>query len=99
MEKYRKLTKENLEWLSFIPEGWEKSFGTDLRKEFDEVLARENIEAFEIIDVKEKWGELRIYYFPQNDEIEKIINKYSIISRRICLACGSAKPCAKHPNY
>ena len=99
MEKYRKLTEENLEWLSFIPEGWEKTFGADLRKELDEVLARENIEAFEIIDVKEKWGELRIYYFPQNDEIEKVIDKYSMISRNICLACGSTKPCAKHPYY
>lgn len=99
MEKYIRLTKENLEWLNFIPEGWGKSFGTDLRKELDEVLVRENIEAFEIIDVKEKWGELRIYFFPQNDEIEKVIDKYSMISRSICLACGSSKPCAKHPYY
>ena len=99
MEKYKRLTKENLEWLSFIPEGWDKSFGADLRKELDEVLARENIEAFEIIDVKEKWGELRIYYFPQNDGIEKVIDKYSMISRNICLACGSTKLCAKHPYY
>ena len=99
MEKYKRLTTENLEWLSFIPEGWEKSFGADLRKELDDVLARENIEAFEIIDVKEKWGELRIYFFPHDDVIENVIDKYSIISRSICRACGSTKPCAKHPYY
>ena len=82
-----------------IPEGWEKSFGADLRKELDDVLARENIEAFEIIDVKEKWGELRIYFFPHDDVIENVIDEYSIISRSICLACGSKKPCAKQPYF
>lgn len=28
-------------------------------------------------------GELRIYFFPHNDEIEKVVDKYSIISRNI----------------
>jgi hypothetical protein len=50
-----------------------------------EELEKYNIE---IAQIKEKYGELRIYVYEYNPEVEKIIEKYSKLSTETCEICG-----------
>ena len=71
-------------WMGVIPEGWHKLFYmmlTDIDK-YDE-LGR-----WELIDVKEKYGEMRVAYTGGNKEINDIIEKYQWISQYVCEDCG-----------
>ena len=76
-----------------IPEGWREAFGEMLIKDIDEVVKRDNIEVggdfgFRVMEIKEKWGELRMYFFNSTDEIERIVTNYSMLSKNICIGCG-----------
>ena len=67
-----------------IPDGWRKSVVPKL------------VDDFVISDCKEKFGELRVYWYYENpidddllyDKIEEIIGKYELISRKTCVKCG-----------
>lgn len=96
----KKLSDEQVKYLKlFIPEGWYKAFGEQLIQELDDIIYSENIKDFEITDVKEKWLELRIYVYPYNEKVEQVIDKYTNLSHKYCLACGELRPCANHPYY
>lgn len=96
----KKLSDEQVNYLkTFIPQGWYKVFGEQLIQELDDVVYSENIEDFEITDVKEKWLELRIYVYPYNEKVEQVIDKYINLSHKYYLACGELRPCANHPYY
>ena len=98
--KMNKLTKEQIDYLqTSIPEGWFKAFGKELIQDLNEAIDSENIEDFEFLEVKEKWLELRMYIHPYNERIEQIIEKYTELSRKYCLACGSPKPCKEDPYF
>ena len=72
-----------------MPEGWRKAFGNMMMEELREVLIEENfLDGFRILEIKEKWGELRLYTNYHNDKIERIIKKYTTLSRNICILCG-----------
>lgn len=43
---------------------------------------------FKIIQLKEKYAELRVYYVAGNNDIDEIISDYSAISRHTCELCG-----------
>lgn len=95
-----KLTNEQINYLqASIPEGWFKVFGKELIQDLNEAIVSENIKDFEILEVKEKWLELRMYIHPYNERIEEIIEKYMELSRKYCLACGSPRPCKKHTYF
>lgn len=48
-----------------------------------------NVEEFEVVQVKEKFGQLRFYYSGYFDkEIEKLIGKYEKKSGKTCEVCG-----------
>lgn len=71
--------------------GWWKVLGEDLVAEIDEILSRtdsEFKENFEILQAKEKYGRLRIYGSPYNEELEALFTEYSIMSKYICPICG-----------
>ena len=75
--------------LDSMPEGWRKAFGNMMMEELREVLIEENfLNGFRILEIKEKWGELRLYTNYHNDKIERIIKKYTTLSRNICILCG-----------
>jgi hypothetical protein len=68
--------------------GWRKSFGIEMMKEIRKQLIKEKfLFKFRITDIKEKYGSLRMYH-NGSEEIEKIVDKYEDISRKICLICG-----------
>ena len=71
--------------------GWWKVLGNDLIAEMDEILSRtdsEFQENFEIFQAKEKYGRLRIYGSPYNEELEDLFSEYSVMSKYICPVCG-----------
>ena len=74
-----------------FPRGWWKAFGLMLCEELREELIRCNyLRQFRLEQVKEKFGELRIYFngIPRDCHVDNIINKYSVLSRNICITCG-----------
>lgn len=80
-------------WYDSIPKGWRIAFGEMMVKEIDDVVKKNNIEVggdfgFRILEIKEKWGELRVYCGTYEEEIERIIDNYSVLSGNICISCG-----------
>lgn len=58
--------------------------------EANQILERnpEFIASFMIVDIKEKYGTLRIYCYGGNDEMWDLIIKYEELSESICEECG-----------
>ncbi len=90
----------NYDWLNCIPQGWVE-IGRQMIQECEAINS-----SYQIEDMKEKFGELRIssyicdyedsdWMMPScNDkEIEAIENKYIEQSRKTCCICG--KPATK----
>ena len=76
-------------WYDFIPSGWKKAFGKDLCKELKKALKKDKFyKKFRIIEVKEKYGTLRIYHFGISDRAYQVINKYEKMSWDYCINCG-----------
>lgn len=72
-----------------MPEGWKKAFGSMMCEELDIAIKAAGLEDELIFEqVKEKFGELRIYCFPYNREVNEIIHKYETLSNNICIHCG-----------
>lgn len=68
--------------------GWNKAFGKQLCEELREELIKSNyLYQFRFYQIKEKYGQLRIYH-NGNREIDHIIDCYSTLSENICYRCG-----------
>ena len=81
--------------LNGTPIGWVKAFGDLLCEELSEAIGRldqeglDEFEKFHNLDVKEKYGVLRIYYGGNGSvEIADIIHKFEELSCYICPFCG-----------
>ena len=75
--------------LDAMPDGWRKAFGLQMCEELKQELIKINkMNEFRIVQIKEKFGELRFYTNWVTDEIEAIINKYTKLSRKTCINCG-----------
>lgn len=85
-------TDPNFDWtwtlINEIPNGWRKAFGWDLVCEIAATLSEEEKEKYYPVQIKEKFGELRWYSNLYDDRIDKIVNKYSLMSAKICIKCG-----------
>lgn len=68
-----------------IPVGWYKAFGKILERELKEATA--NDPEFEIYDIKEKFGELRIYHNGDR-RVDEIVDAFTVISQYTCVDCG-----------
>lgn len=72
-----------------MPGGWRKAFGSMMCEELDIVIKAAELEDEIVFEqVKEKFGELRIYFAPYNHEVNEIIQKYEVLSQNICIHCG-----------
>ena len=67
-------------------EGWYSI----IEKLFEDIKKLNPSKDFEIIQVKEKWGGLRVYTNYTTDEIEKLINEAEEESFKTCETCGEA---------
>ena len=76
------------EW-DALEDGWREAFGDMLLEELRESLVKTgDLKNFGIDQLKEKFGSMRFYYHGGNDEVDKIIDKYSVLSENICIHCG-----------
>lgn len=74
-----------------MPRGWVIAFGKLLVSDIDKELKRCRFTGeFTILQIKEKYGELRFYHggVPRDCDVDPIIENYTTISRRTCIQCG-----------
>ena len=80
------------EWLYDLPEGWANSFGEEMIDELKTLVEKYKFEKYQVVQVKEKFGELRWYDngFPQEgyEEYSAWLSKYEDLSRETCQICG-----------
>ncbi len=79
--------------LDDMPVGWRIAFGIQLCEELSQELIKQgNLNNYKILEVKEKYGQLRIYgmydYYRTDDNIDAIIRKYEMCSEKYCILCG-----------
>lgn len=75
--------------LDAMPDGWRIAFGDLLVEDLDKELRRVGIQdKFRVEQLKEKFGQLRLYHNGLTREGEQIIDTYSHLSENICIFCG-----------
>ena len=79
-EKYKKIYDKHFFGFS-IDNGWFKII--------DELLEKIQSYNIKIIDIKEKFGGLRVYTTPYDEEAQEIINYYESLSYDTCERCGN----------
>lgn len=69
--------------------GWYKRFGKQLLKDMKKQLKKDKfLYDFRITQIKEKYGELRLYCEAASIEMYNLIDSYTEMSRHICIECG-----------
>lgn len=73
----------------WIPAGWVRAFGEEMCQEIDIALRKTDFydQAY-VSEAKEKYGSLRMWIHPSNEEIDRILMKYEAISEHVCQCCG-----------
>lgn len=90
--KGKRRTAYDSTWYDDIPEGWKKAFGKEISERIRKALIEEYGKRFpkravEICEVKEKYGELRIYASAP-DSVLDILDEYEGRSFHHCFYCG-----------
>lgn len=79
-------------WIDELPKGWIMGFCEKMCDELMDALG-DYADEWIILQVKEKFAELRIYHAgcPSGiyEKVESIINKYTKISYNTCSVCGA----------
>lgn len=89
---------ENFCIIEDMPTGWRKAFGDEMLQEFDDLLTKYDCKQdYHIVQIKEKFGELRWYddgvpHEAYNEYI-KLIDKYTTKSIYTCIHCGKPATC------
>ena len=72
-----------------VPAGWKRAFGKIMLEDYREVLSKNGfINKFQWVQVKEKYGTLRLYSNAAPKEVLELETKYDYISRHVCISCG-----------
>lgn len=75
--------------LDAMDDGWRKAFGVKMCSDIKRQLIKDRqLFSFRVAQIKEKWGELCFYTGGCSKEVYDIIDRYSGLSARICIACG-----------
>ena len=75
--------------LDDMPRGWKKAFGEQLCRELKEALVEDDVlEDYRIMQIKEKFGQLRWYGNWESPRIYKVLDKYESLSEHTCIECG-----------
>lgn len=75
--------------LDEMPDGWRKAFGEMMCEEIYNALVEcGGLDDYRIEQIKEKFGQLRWYSSPSYEKVERITDKYSVLSENICMICG-----------
>ena len=69
--------------------GWNKAFGRQLLKDMKKQLIKDHmLFKFRIVDIKEKYGTLRIYCGGATKEMHDLLYRYESLSSHTCIECG-----------
>ena len=72
-----------------VPNGWKRAFGKIMLEDYREVLiSHDYLDKFQWIQVKEKFGTLRLYSGAAPKEVLGLEQKYDYISGFVCITCG-----------
>lgn len=86
----------------FLPDGWTDTFIPKMKKELADVLGS-YVYDFDVLQIKDKYGMMRFYWSwadrdyneaedhdksELTNKVNKIINKYEVISANTCMVCG-----------
>lgn len=75
--------------LDEMPKGWRKAFGIQMCKKMAKQLRKEgHLYKCRILQIKEKYGELRWYMEGISSNVSHIIEDYTITSQHTCINCG-----------
>lgn len=75
--------------LDLLPEGWRKTFGLQMCEDIKKALIKNNaLHKWRIIELKEKWGMLRLYGTDSYLELEEVLDYYEDLSMCYCINCG-----------
>ena len=78
--------------LDAMPRGWRKAFGLKICEEIKQELIKHNcLSDYHITEIKEKFGELRWYDNYSVGDTSKIIDKYTQLSQKTCIVCGTQR--------
>lgn len=72
--------------------GWDKAYGMMYLKELGDEINRINQKNFQIVQIKEKYGQHRVYTNGTAETVHRIIDKYETISEHLCYYCGREAP-------
>lgn len=80
-------------WEDDIPDGWRAAFCPQMWDELKTILEKADyVDQFRFVQIKEKWGQLRIYEggLPSSiaDEVYEWESKYERLSEKYCIHCG-----------
>ena len=80
-------------WEDEVPKGWRKAFCPKMWDELKAILEKADyVDKFRFVQIKEKYGALRLYYngVPEEiyDELEAWVFKYEKLSEEACIRCG-----------
>lgn len=80
------------DWELVVPDGWKplfKQFCKDIKKKAKKL----NVKNFTLLDVKEKYGGLRVIPSPYLTDFNELVNKLEQDTYNTCYICG------KHASY
>jgi len=89
---FMKYIREQAPYLEETPDGWIPI----IKEMFEELKKLNPPKDFQILQIKEKFGGLRVYTSSYTDEIEKIIEEAEEKASKTCQSCG--KPNASLTN-
>lgn len=72
--------------------GWDKAFGQMYMDELGKAIKESGQKDFKIYQIKEKYGQARLYCSGACDKVHDIIRKYEMISENVCYYCGKEAP-------
>lgn len=88
--------------LDAMESGWRKSFGIQMCKDIKRALLKDvgikGLYGYRIMQIKEKYGQNRIYDAWTTKRVMGVIAKYENISERTCVICGK-KAIGKTTGY
>ena len=86
---YERLKTYNFTMYDDVPRGWKRAFGKIMLEEYRDVLKRHGyLDIFQWVQVKEKYGTLRLYSNAAPKEVLELEQKYDYISGFFCISCG-----------
>lgn len=79
--------------------GWDKTFGQMFMDELGAAIKEAGQKDYMIVQIKEKYGSARLYDSGSTEKVERIIDKYGIISQNICMDCGHEAPMINNAGW